>query len=358
MKEPAKHKCLNCDSGFGYEFKFCPNCGQKNTNGKITFSELWTEFQDAVFNIESRTWKTLVAIFIPGKLTLEYFAGKHRRYVHPLRLFIVASLFTIIALGFQDVQSSTNHRYVIKDRIMENYERQRLFRILDNIVDSTNNSFPEPNTKIVTDSILNVFEDSLYALLHTYGDKYGDSIDLNRYVSFTEEDSYEYVSKHDFLNLTEDELVEKYKKDDSLFDRLFFKQKAKYIQDESRLASTMLGRLSIATLLIMPLVALVLHLLYLRRRFYYIENLIFSFHVHAFSFILLTIYVLGWNIFPEWANILLIASIEVYLFIAMWKVYKQSFLKTLLKFILLNVAYIALFALFIVIIFFTSFLLL
>jgi len=124
---------------------------------------------------------------------------------------------------------------------MENYERQRVSRILENIMDTTNNTFPEPKTKIITDSIITVFKDSLYALLHTYGDTYRDSIDVNDYLDFGSEDT-EIISKHDFLTNTEDELVKKYKKDSGPIDRLIFRQKTKYIKDESQLASGMISR--------------------------------------------------------------------------------------------------------------------
>ena len=40
MNKPPVHKCLNCDSGFDFEFKYCPNCAQKNYDGKTSFSEL------------------------------------------------------------------------------------------------------------------------------------------------------------------------------------------------------------------------------------------------------------------------------------------------------------------------------
>ena len=357
MSKQSIPKCLNCDSSFDFDFKHCPSCGQKNTDGRITFSELWTEFQDAVFNIDSRTWRTFINIFIPGKLTLEYFAGKHRKYVHPLRLLIVTSLLTIIAMSYQGFQTKTNHGFVIKDRIAENYERQRVKTILENIIDSTNVIFPEPSTKIISDTILSVFHDSLINLLHVYGDRYGDNIDLNHYISFTDESS-EVISKRDFMTKTEEELVEIYKKNAGPLDRLIFRQKIKYINDESQLASTMISSVSWSIILMMPCVALVLYFLYKRRRFYYIENLIFTFHFHSFVFIVLTILILGLHIFPYWVYLLSFFIIQAFLFFSMWKVYGQGIFKTLLKQFILNISYLGLFIIFLAGTFLVSFLLL
>ncbi|MFK7773755.1 MAG: DUF3667 domain-containing protein [Saprospiraceae bacterium] len=357
MSTPSQHICRNCDFENKSSFQFCPNCGQKNTNGKITFSELWSEFQDAVFNIESRTWRTFQSLFIPGKLTLEYFAGRHRQYVHPLRLLLVTSLLVIIAMSFQDFQSSTNHKYIVKDRIKENYERQRLKKILGNIIDSTNNIFPSQETEIITDTIMSVFHDSLMGLLNTYGDRYKDHIDLNGYFSLGNQGP-QIVLKRDFLEMDEEELTQKYKKDADWFDKLLFKQKAKYVKDESQLSAAAMGHITWAILLMMPLLALVLYALYFRHTYYYVEHLIFAFHVHAFSFLVVTIMIFGINIFPLWIFLVLSGVMLTYLFLSIWRVYKQNIWKTSLKFIILMIVYAVLFILFLVGTFITTFLLL
>jgi len=357
MSTPSPHICRNCNFENKSSFQFCPNCGQKNTDGKITFSELGAEFQDAVFNIESRTWSTFKSLFIPGKLTLEYFAGRHRQYVHPLRLLLVTSVLLIIAMSFQDFQSSTNNNYDVKERIKENYERLKLYKILGNIVDSTNHIFPSQETELITDTIMSRFEDSLNGLLHTNGDGYGEYVDLNQYLGSGNEGK-ELVLKRDFLEMDEEELTQKYKQDADWFDQLYFKQQAKFIKDESQLFAAVLGYLTWAILLMMPFLALVLYTLYYRHSYYYIEHLIFAFHVHAFSFLVLTILIFGIHVFPQWIFLILFGVIMVYLFISIWRVYQQNFWKTSLKFILLNIVYLILFFLFLIGTFITTFLLL
>jgi hypothetical protein len=46
--------------------------------------------------------KTLTALCVPGKLTIEYFKGKHKSYYHPIRLYLVMSLIFFAILSFQD----------------------------------------------------------------------------------------------------------------------------------------------------------------------------------------------------------------------------------------------------------------
>ncbi len=352
MNTSSSKICQNCTTENESSFQYCPNCGQKNTDGKITFSELWTEFQDAAFNIDSRTWRTLKHLFNPGRLTVEYFSGKHKRYVHPLRLLIITSVLTIIAMGFQGFSSFTNHSYDIKERILKNYERQRVYRILKKVTDNTNAIFPAQQTEIITDTILTTLNDSMRVLLfessdeaaNRWGDRYGDSINVNHYASFGSEKP-EYISKRDFLYLEEEELVGIYKKDAGILDRLIFKQKIKLIKDESQIFAAMVGHTTWAILLMMPCLALVLYFLYIRHSYFYIEHLIFAFHFQSFSFLVLAILIAGMNIFPWWLFIPFLVIIWIYLFISMWKVYQQSIGKTVLKVLLLSIAYGGLFLL-------------
>ncbi|MEM6738138.1 MAG: DUF3667 domain-containing protein [Bacteroidota bacterium] len=357
--------CHNCGFESESPFQYCPNCGQKNTDGKITLSALWAEFKDAVFNIESRTWRTLKNLFIPGRLTVEYFSGRHRQYLHPLRLLLATSVLFIIAMSFQEFQSATNHSYNVKDRILKNYERQRLYRVLVSITDSTHKIFPQQQTQIITDTILTALNDSLRNLLfesgnkfaNKYGDKYGDSIDVNHYASFGSK-GIERISKRDFLNMDEEELAAVYKKEASILDRLILKQKVKLIKDESKLSAALIGHSTWAFLLMMPCLALVLYLLYIRRRYFYVEHLIFAFHFQAFSFIVLTFLIAGIDIFPRWIFLMFGAITWVYLFISMLQVYKQSRVKTLLKSLLFSISYGGLFVLLLIGTIFISFILL
>ena len=99
----------------------------------------------------------------------------------------------------------------------------------------------------------------------------------------------------------------------------------------------------------MPILALFLKLFYLRRSFYYVEHLIFSFHTHAFLFLMLVVLLvldsisaLDEQINTIWGLGLLI--MEIYFFMALRRVYQQSWSKTFLKFFILNLFYAITFA--------------
>jgi ABC-type multidrug transport system permease subunit len=73
-------------------------------------------------------------------------------------------------------------------------------------------------------------------------------------------------------------------------------------------------------------------LLYIRRKRYYVEHLIFGFHFHAFAFIILGIIALAYFEIPEWLLGILIFTIFAYLFLAMKRFYQQGIFKTFVKF--------------------------
>ena len=72
--------CPNCNNTLPSEAKFCPTCSQKVRSGKITVKEFLQEFVDNVFNLDSKFFQTIGALFIPGKLTLKYFEGKRNQF--------------------------------------------------------------------------------------------------------------------------------------------------------------------------------------------------------------------------------------------------------------------------------------
>ena len=166
------------------------------------------------------------------------------------------------------------------------------------------------------------------------------------------------ILKRDFLKMDEEELLQKYKGNASHYEQLVFKQKVKYIKDESKFFAKLMGHITWAVLLLMPCLALVLYFLYFRHSYFYIEHLIYTFHCHAFFFIMMTIVIFGYEVFPWWTFIIFFVVTEIYLAISLKRVYQQSWLITILKLLVSNITYAGLFFLFMVGTILASFLLL
>src|SRR5262249_42106942 len=96
-----------------------------------------------------------------------------------------------------------------------------------------------------------------------------------------------------------------------------------------------------------PLFALVLKILYVFKRRYYIEHLLFALHTHAFVFLSTVLiigigFLLAWKAPPALTPVvcaLLAFAVVIQLQIAIRKVYRQNWFATLFKFILGSVIY-------------------
>ena len=109
----------------------------------------------------------------------------------------------------------------------------------------------------------------------------------------------------------------------------------------------------------MPALAFTLKILYIRRKKYFVEHLVFSFHYHAFAFLIFTMIFLaikGFDMIGQEMSEDEIAPcigvgmlvVMIYNFIAMRRVYNQGFFKTFIKYNVLNFSYIFIFTLFLV----------
>ncbi len=352
--EDQHHKtCRNCGHILSPTAKYCSQCSQKYSTGRIAFSDLFHEFFNTIFNFDSKIFVTLRDLAFPGKLTQQYFLGKHQTYLHPLRLFLVAALvhFAIIGIsiggeeafqtGFSDknfMQSAYYQDFVTNldsntVLIKQKYDNSTIDTAFDALTYSLKKRFP--------------FQDSLdlaFDLFSGKGLTSGQNI-ANRDLR---------VSYQDYSRLSAEDLFNKYQVED-FWKRLLGKQFIKINKKGGSFGLFVFGKLTWMTLLMMPILALVLKLLYIRSSRYYIEHLIFSFHYHAFAFILVSLLVLLSEYLPDIVIVIAAISILFYLYKAMRKVYGQGRFKTILKCGILNLSYLVLFIFFIALTFAVGF---
>lgn len=91
--------CLNC--GTTVEERYCPQCGQENTETRKSFHYLFTHFVEDLVHYDSGFWKTMKYLLLyPAKLTREYLSGRRQSYVIPVKLYIFISFITFFLSGF------------------------------------------------------------------------------------------------------------------------------------------------------------------------------------------------------------------------------------------------------------------
>ena len=84
-------RCKNCDAVL--LGRFCVNCSQAANVHVPTTKELLHELLEGITHSDSRLWRTLTTLwFKPGKLTEEFVAGRRVAYLPPFRLYLILSI--------------------------------------------------------------------------------------------------------------------------------------------------------------------------------------------------------------------------------------------------------------------------
>src|SRR5882724_1400771 len=105
-----ENDCLNC--GAELQGHFCHVCGQENLQIKENFGHLMNHAISDYFHFDEKFFHTLVPLlFKPGKLTVDYMAGKRTQYLHPIRIYIFISLvfFLLLFSGQSENKGSEKH---------------------------------------------------------------------------------------------------------------------------------------------------------------------------------------------------------------------------------------------------------
>jgi len=96
---------------------------------------------------------------------------------------------------------------------------------------------------------------------------------------------------------------------------------------------------SIALFIFLPFFTLFLKFYFIRRKYTYVDHLIFVFHVQTVFFMLFSIYFIFLIFHVTPAVWVFLGLFLIYLYLAMKKFYQQGYFKTFLKFILLNISF-------------------
>ncbi len=188
------HRCTNCGHELSSTAQYCPICGQKSGPALVPLRALFVEFLENLFNIDSRFFRTVVRLFIPGYLTREFFKGKHVSYFRPVKLFFTTLLILYAVMGIiylGKMQSSID-----QETGMQNYfARKRAVAMIDSLKQSLG---------------YDTLEHTQWAILDSLTQKLGSSSDLS-YVAHDKEDSVSFhFTFEDFYELELDSIYKKY----------------------------------------------------------------------------------------------------------------------------------------------------
>lgn len=356
-------RCLNCDHKLHRKDKFCPSCGQKNNNGKVRMKELLNKFWTHLIHLDSKFVKAAWQLLIPGKVTVEYFKGRHKRYPHPVQFFFIIMFFFLLLfnkscsrqnLNFNNtggnfalhVNSDSTEKKALSGEAftaaMEHYAKRLEFKkryealspasrnalskqVLDSLLSQT-----YPDAALVGDVVResNQSEDSTAQEIN------GDSITLNMFTV------QKRIAIPDLYLLTAAEIIERYKVT-GWRQQMLLEQGIKSFKNPQGLIHSYLGSFAWTILVLIALMAGLLTLLFWKQKRYYVEHFVFLMHQHSGAYMIITLALLI-NLFVEVGAVwlLILAWVGIHLLLCMRNYYKQSWGMTILKWILYLLIYI------------------
>lgn len=304
--EPTQ-TCLNCKEVYALKSHFCPNCGQHSKTSIITFKEALSDFLASLVAFDSKVFNTIPRLlFYPGRLTKEYLEGKRASQLPPFRLYLFLSIILILLLSL-----------VMKDE-------KALFNL------------DQEESEFVMDTLSQAFQTDFFSDMDSLkqSNKAGSESNFDIQVGRNEQIGLLLNTANELFNqgLNIEQIEDSILTSQPFFVRLIVKQTLKFKEQKGRgILHVLLKTSSYAMLIFLPLFALILKLLYVRRNRFYIEHVIFTLHFFSFIFFMLIFFVLI-NLLPvQLPGWILSMLILVYLFLSMHKVYQQSWKKTLLK---------------------------
>lgn len=96
------NQCKNCNEPIHQ--KYCPNCGQKTSVGRISLPQLIKDLPHAVFHVDRGFLFNLNQFFRrPGPAILDYFAGKRKAFFHPASFLVIALILNYLVVVVTDL---------------------------------------------------------------------------------------------------------------------------------------------------------------------------------------------------------------------------------------------------------------
>lgn len=323
-----ENNCLNC--GTILEGKYCHNCGQENLELKESFGHMMNHAISDYFHFDHQFFHTLKPLlFKPGFLTNEYMSGRRAQYLHPVKMYIFISIVYFLLLfqsGREQVKAGT-----AQDNPAGKKEK----------VDSINRAIAKnPNLSAIQKKKLQAKTTEYAGGLVTVTD--GDEDDGHKSVFSLKDTSYaQYEASQQKLPKKEQDglIVRQIHKLVIIYHKKYGERAKEVFVDELK------HNIPKMMFLMLPLFALILKVTFYRNRKFYVEHLIYAFHLHCFLFIFLAFIMLVELLIPsswavsDWINLPVVLYIIWYIYKSLRVVYQRSKFRTVTKFIGMYVMY-------------------
>lgn len=318
IQRPAITHCENC--GAQLQGHWCAKCGQPAIDYRRSFRHVIADLLNEFLNWDSKFFATIGLLLArPWKLTNQFLAGHRVRYVHPLRLYLLASILFFFAvnygargLRFEPGNLSPKDRAELeadlKKEDLPPAAREKLEALLRESPAS-----PAPSPQTTAPSSPTPETDKQKQEFGKVGERpfvvFDQAKSTTPFESWIEARAKEKMGEHGTKM--------------GLF------------------ISTLFSNLPYMMLCCIPLFALVLKILYVRRHIFYIDHLIYALHIHTFAYtgiMLIVLATIGLNrVIPGpiagWTIAFLWIAFLVQIFLSIRRVYRQGWFISIFKFL-------------------------
>jgi Protein of unknown function (DUF3667) len=328
---PLTH-CENC--GAPLTGRYCSECGQPAIDYRRSFRHVLIDVLDSFLNWDSKVFATIALLIVrPWQLTNEFVAGKRVRYLHPLRLYLLASILFFFAVNYWAKSLHVDHgplppearseiETALKNENLPPQARAALEKRLEQkspapevTASPQESTSPKPESEKPASKKQRQEQANETAKENNPVFKFGPEKPSNAFEKWIEDRAKEKIGEN------------------GLNARLFL--------------ASMISNLPYMMLCSIPLFALILKILYIRNRVLYIDHLIYALHIHTFAYVatmLLILITIGLSrihlgALGGWIIAILWCAFAVQVFLSIRRVYRQGWIKSFIKFWLGGVVY-------------------
>jgi hypothetical protein len=312
LPQRIERDCLNC--GTYVVGRYCHGCGQENIEPKESLWHLGVHLFGDITHFDGKFFASLKDLILkPGFLSKEYMLGKRASYLNPIRMYLFTS-FVFFLVFFSIFKVDENSFMGINKNDIDQMDSVKIKELSRELNNGNPLTKDELKKKITSASI-------------SFGPtKYKSKEEYDSLLKAGAEKHNWFIRKLTYKNIEINE---------------------KYHDNKGMAAVNLIDKLqhSIPQMLfvLLPLFALFLKGLYIKRKnYYYTDHAIFTVHFYIFVFIEMLL-IFGINkisavtgaLWLQYINLTLVLVLLFYLYKAMRNFYGQNRFKTILKYFLL-----------------------
>jgi hypothetical protein len=333
--ERKENDCLNC--GTIVHGKYCHQCGQENVVTHHSFFGMAKHFLFDIFHFDGKFFDTLGNMFrAPGKVPLEYIAGKRMKYLDPIRMYLFTSaVFFLVFFTMNKVE----HPDEI-DGTLSKAQRMVVAMQLDALNRSGKG---DSNTHAALNHLL---DSTRYVYMSTSARIAERQMGIGMTIPFDRKTWY-FQSGIDSTRMALKIEIKKKSWFDRMLSKKFEKLSSRYDDDPRAVQTTIieqiLHRIPLLIFISLPFFGLLLKLLYRdRRNVYYSDHMVFTLYHYIFSFLLMLVMLglfylrgIAWKGFFGWLIFGVVIYWNIYLYKGLRRFYGQGRLESFGKYVLL-----------------------